>query len=216
MPGGLKLTIGSKAFSSWSLRPWLAMKRAGLAFEEVVIPLRQPATKSAIKRVSPSGKVPCLTHGTTKVWDSLAICEYAAELASHTPLWPADQGTRAFARAISAEMHAGFGTLRRVLPMDFARKHPAPEIDSELEADIARIVSIWRESRRRFASSGPFLFGTFSIADAMFAPVASRFTTYGINLQSFGDNGTAEAYRRHMMALPEMRDWGRAAAEEAT
>jgi glutathione S-transferase len=214
MPDDLRLYIGSKAFSSWSLRPWLAMKRAGLAFEEVVIPLRQETTKSAIRKVSPSGKVPCLEHGPMVIWDSLAICEYAAELASGTPLWPADQRARALARAVSAEMHAGFATLRQTLPMDFPRRLPAPEVGAELSADIARIVSMWRETRRQFGAIGPFLFGGFSIADAMYAPVASRFTTYGIGLQGFGDDGTAESYRQHMMALPEMMDWERAAGRE--
>lgn len=214
MPEALKLYIGSKPFSSWSLRPWLAMKQAGLDFEEVVIPLRQASTKPAIRKVSPSGKVPCLEHGSTVVWDSLAICEYAAEIAPGAALWPKDRAARAFARAISAEMHSGFATLRQSLPMDFAKSLPAPEIGPELEGDIRRIIAIWSEARRRYGKGGPFLFGAFSIADAMFAPVASRFTTYRVDLRPFGDDGTAEAFRRHMMDLGAMREWAIAAAEE--
>jgi glutathione S-transferase len=210
----LTLYIGSKAFSSWSLRPWLALRQTGIAFAEVVIPLRQPGTKPAIAKVSPSGKVPCLTHGEIQIWDSLAICEYAAEIAPAAALWPPDRRARAFGRAISAEMHAGFQKLRQSLPMDFARTLIAPEVGPELAADISRIVAIWREARQRFGVTGPFLLGGFSIADAMYAPVASRFTTYRIDLAAFGDEGSAEAYRRHMMALPAMADWQRAAAEE--
>ncbi len=214
MPDGMTLYIGSKSFSSWSLRPWLAMRQAGLDFEEVVIPLRQVSTKSAIRKVSPSGKVPCLEHGNTVIWDSLAICEYVAEIAPEVALWPGGRDARAFARAISAEMHSGFPTLRQALPMDFATTLPAPEIGPELEGDIRRIVAIWGEARRHYGSSGPFLLGAFSIADAMYAPVASRFTTYGIDLRPFGDDGAAEAYRRHIMDLAAMREWGRSAAEE--
>ncbi len=214
MPDGMKLYIGSKSFSSWSLRPWLALRQAGLDFEEVVIPLRQVGTKSAIGKVSPSGKVPCLEHANTVIWDSLAICEYVAEIAPEAALWPGDRDARAFARAISAEMHSGFPTLRQALPMDFATTLPAPGIGPELEGDIRRIVAMWGEARRRYGSSGPFLLGAFSIADAMYAPVASRFTTYGVDLGPFGDDGTAGTYRRHMMELAAMREWGSAAGEE--
>lgn len=214
MPDGMKLYIGSKSFSSWSLRPWLAMRQAGLVFEEVVIPLRQTSTKSAIRKVSPSGKVPCLEHGSTVIWDSLAICEYVAEVAPEAALWPGDRAARAFARAISTEMHSGFSTLRQSLPMDFATTLTAPEVGPELEADIRRIVAMWGEARQRYGKGGAFLLGTFSIADAMYAPVASRFTTYGIDLSPFGDDGTADTYRRHMMELAAMREWGRSAGEE--
>lgn len=212
MAGTRTLYIGTKAFSSWSLRPWLAMKQAGIAFDEVVIALRQPATKSSIGKVSPSGKVPCLVDGPLQVWDSLAICEYIADCHPEAGLWPADRAARAFGRAISAEMHAGFASLRQSLPMDFSSTLQAPEIGPELEADIVRIVAIWSEARRRFGGGGPFLLGRFTIADAMYAPVCSRFTTYRIDLASFGDTGAAEAYRANMMALPAMQAWGADAA----
>lgn len=209
----LRLYIGTKAFSSWSLRPWLALKQAGILFEEVVIALRQPSTKSSIGKVSPSGKVPCLVDGPVQIWDSLAICEYLAERHPEAGLWPTDRAARAFGRSISAEMHSGFAKLRQSLPMDFGKRLAAPEIGPELEADIARIVAIWAQARATYGSAGPFLLGRFSIADAMFAPVCSRFTTYGIDLGRFGDTGTAEAYRAHMMALPAMTTWGREALE---
>ena len=212
MTGAITLYIGSKSYSSWSLRPWLALRESGIAFEEVEIALRQPATKASIKKVSPSGKVPCLVHDGLQVWDSLAICEYLAEVKPEAGLWPADRAARAFGRAISAEMHSGFTKLRQSLPMDFAKTQPAPEIGPELEADIARIVAIWQQARATFGQAGPFLLGRFSIADAMFAPVCSRFTTYRIDLARFGDKGPAEAYRVHMMALTAMGDWGRGAA----
>jgi glutathione S-transferase len=214
MAAALKLYIGTKAFSSWSLRPWLALKQAGIPFEEVVIALRQPSTKTSIGKVSPSGKVPCLVDGTLQIWDSLAICEYLAERHPEAGLWPADRGARAFGRAISAEMHSGFAKLRQSLPMDFARTLQAPEIGPELEADIARIVAIWNAARASLGSAGPFLLGRFSIADAMYAPVCSRFTTYQIDLSRFADKGAAEAYRANMMALPAMAAWG-ADAESA-
>ena len=149
MTGAITLYIGSKSYSSWSLRPWLALKESGIPFEEVEIALRQPATKASIKKVSPSGKVPCLVHDGLQVWDSLAICEYLAEVKPEAGLWPADRAARAFGRAISAEMHSGFTKLRQSLPMDFAKTLPAPEIGPELEADIGRIVAIWQQARRR-------------------------------------------------------------------
>ena len=139
MTGAMTLYIGSKSYSSWSLRPWLALKQSGLAFEEVEIALRQPATKASINKVSPSGKVPCLVHGGLQIWDSLAICEYLADETPEAHLWPTDRAARAFGRAISAEMHAGFTKLRQSLPMDFAKTWPAPQIVPELKTDIARI-----------------------------------------------------------------------------
>jgi glutathione S-transferase len=203
-----KLVIGSKNSSSWSLRPWLLLKQSGVPFEEVVVPLRRPDTPERIRRHSPSGKVPVLIVGDVRIWDSLAIAEFLAE--HDTRLWPADSRARAFARSISAEMHSGFQALRTFLPMDFtARFHPPGRLLSGVEADIRRILEIWAECRQRHGQSGPFLFGAFSIADAMFAPVCSRFTTYAVPLDP-----VPQAYVAHMMGLPAMLEWGRDAAAE--
>jgi glutathione S-transferase len=203
----LKLVIGDRNYSSWSLRPWLAMKVAGLPFEEVPIRLRDSNSKSEILKYSPSGRVPCLLDGETVVWDSLAICEYLAE---ETPaLWPADRAARAEARAISAEMHAGFGALRHSMPMEIHALKPFDGRGAEVEADIARIISIWESCRSRFAAAGPFLFGAFSIADAMFAPVVWRFITYAVELPP-----ASGAWVEMMSALPAMQEWRTAALAE--
>lgn len=206
---GLKLVIGSRYASSWSLRPWLLLKQLGLPFEEIVIPLRQPDTALHIRRYSPSGKVPVLLADGLKIWDSLAIAEYLAE--GHPGLWPADRATRALARAVCCEMHSGFAALRSFMPMDFtARFDPPGKLLAAVEGDIDRIVAIWADCRR-VAGPGPFLFGSFTIADAMFAPVCSRFATYAVPLPP-----PARDYVEHMMDLPAMLEWGRAAHAELT
>ncbi len=206
------LVIGDKAWSSWSLRPWLAAKVAKIPFREAAIRLRQPDTAAQIARYSPSGRVPVLWRGDLTVWDSLAICEYLAELAPQACLWPEDENARAVARAISAEMHAGFHALRKEFPMDFHARAERPEPSDQARDDIARIAAIWRDTRHNFGASGPFLFGAFTIADAMYAPVATRFRTYGIGLASYGDDGTAAAYAAAILAIPEMQEWGEGAA----
>ncbi|NYZ17250.1 glutathione S-transferase family protein [Azospirillum sp. RWY-5-1] len=198
----LTLILGSKAYSSWSLRPWLALKQTGLPFAELVIPLRQPDTRARILEHSPAGKVPVLRHGDLTVWDSLAICEYVAELAPEAALWPADPAARAIARAVSAEMHAGFQALRSSMPMDLKRRAPGEGMTDATATDIARITALWADCRARFGEGGPFLFGRFSIADAMYAPVVTRFDTYAVALDS-----TARAYADAVLALPAMRDW---------
>jgi glutathione S-transferase len=205
---GLRLVIGSKNASSWSLRPWLLLKQVGLAFEEVVVPLRRPDTATRILAHSPSGKVPVLVAGDLRIWDSLAIAEFLAE---HEPsLWPAEPRARALARSISAEMHSGFRALRTFLPMDFAaRFEPPGRLLTPVQADVARVLEIWTECRLRHGRTGPFLFGGFTIADAMFAPVCSRFTTYAVPIDAL-----SQAYVDHVMALPAMLEWGRAAAAE--
>ena len=206
---GLKLVIGSRYASSWSLRPWLLLKQLGLPFEEIVIPLRQPDTALHIRRYSPSGKVPVLLVGGQRIWDSLAIAEYLAE--EHPNLWPAERAARALARAVCCEMHSGFSALRTFLPMDFtARFEPPGKLLASVEGDIDRIVTIWADCRRS-AAAGPFLFGQFTIADAMFAPVCSRFATYAVPLTA-----PALAYVEHMMDLPAMQEWGRLAHAELT
>lgn len=208
------LVIGSKQVSSWSLRPWILMRQAGIGFDETVIQLRQPGTRAAILKHSPSGQVPLLTHGSLLLWDSLAIAEYLNERHPELHLWPADAGARAHARCISCEMHSSYRELRFGLPMEFSSRGLTPQINEQCAADIKRIVEIWCETRKRHGTGGPFLFGTFTIADAMFAPVASRFTTYGTRLADYGGDGAAEAYRAVLMALPAMLDWGNAARLE--
>ncbi|MGO9473018.1 MAG: glutathione S-transferase, partial [Rhodomicrobium sp.] len=165
-----------------------------------------------IARHSPSGRIPVLKRGSLSVWDSLAICEYLAELAPGAQLWPPDAGARAVARSVSAEMHSGFQALRKEFPMDFHARIEGRVPSGEARADIGRVAQIWRETRDRFGAGGPFLFGAFSIADAMYAPVATRFQTYGIGLAAFGDDGTAAAYREAVLAMPEMQEWGAGAA----
>jgi len=212
MTGELILVTGDRAWSSWSLRPWLALKAAGLPFHEEKIVLRQLDTAEQIARHSPSGRIPVLKQGSLTVWDSLAICEYAAELAPAAKLWPDDRGARAIARAISAEMHSGFHALRKEFPMDFHARIASREPSTETAADIRRVTQIWRETRRQFGSGGPFLFGPFTIADAMYAPVATRFQTYGIDLAVYGDDGTAASYAQAMLAYPWMQEWGEGAS----
>jgi glutathione S-transferase len=214
-----RLVIGNKNTSSWSLRPWLAMRHAGIAFEEVNIRLRQPDTKEQILRHSPSGKVPALVvddpaRGGFVVWDTLAILEYLAETHPEARLWPSQRPARAIARAVSAEMHSGFQQLREHCPMDFVARTPRDQLADAVAADVRRIVAIWQDCRRRFDGGSPYLFGDFTAADAMYAPVASRFRTYVPDLTAYGDDGTATAYVAALFAHPAMSDWEAAANSE--
>ena len=195
----MQLVIGNKNYSSWSLRPWIALKVLGIAFDEVRIPLYQPGSKERILGYSPAGKVPILKDGDTVVWDSLAILEYLAE--KH-PLWPGDRAERARARAISAEMHSGFAKLREHMSMNTRKRYPGKGRTPEVLADIARIDAIWSTAK------GPFLFGAFTAADAMYAPVVLRFRTYGVDVRQ-------KSYMDTMLALPAMREWIEAAEREA-
>ncbi len=208
------LVIGDKNLSSWSLRPWLALSHCRIPFAEERVRLRQPESRATILRHSPSGKVPVLKDGALVVFDSLAVLEFLAERHPELGLWPKDAEARAFARSISAEMHAGFAALRNEMPMDLLARLPTPPIGEALATDIRRIVAIWREARARYGEGGPFLFGTFSNADAMFAPVATRFRTYGVDLAPFGDDGQAAAYAHSVLDLPAMAAWTEAAAAE--
>jgi glutathione S-transferase len=208
------LVIGDKNLSSWSLRPWLAMKHVRILFGEERIRLRQPESKPAILCHSPSGKVPALKAKGLVVCDSLAILEFLAERHPELALWPRDREARALARSISAEMHSGFVTLRNEMSMDLLARLPTPPIGEALESDITRIVAIWRDARAWHGGTGPFLFSAFSNADAMFAPVATRFRTYGLDLAAFGDEGSAADYARTMLALPEMAEWTKGAEAE--
>ena len=206
---GLFLLTGNKKYSSWSLRPWIVMKHAGLKFDEQFVALQQPNTKANILKYSPSGKVPFLRHGKIEVWESLAICEYLAEAFPKKGLWPRDKGARAQARAVSNEMHGGFADLRRYLPMDVSRTIDEPSRAQAVKGEIDRIAALWAQCRRKYGKGGAFLFGKFSIADGMFAPVVTRFATYGVKLPP-----VAASYVKTMMALPAMKEWIAAAKEE--
>lgn len=214
MASGYTLIVGDKNFSSWSLRPWIAMKHFGIPFAEERIRLRQPESKAAILRHSPSGKVPALKTNGLVVCDSLAILEYLAERHPELHMWPRDAEARAVARSISAEMHSGFVALRNEMSMELLAQFPTPPIGDELARDISRIVAMWRETRTRHGDGGPFLFGAFSNADAMYAPVATRFRTYGVDLAAFGDDGKAAAYAEAILASPEMAEWTEGAEAE--
>ena len=206
-----KLVIGNKNYSSWSLRPWLAMKVAGIAFTEQRIPLYGPDSKQRILAFSPAGKVPCLIigemPGDLRIWDSLAILEYLAE--AHPGLWPQDPAARATARSISAEMHSGFQNLRTHMSMNIRKRHPGKGRTPEALADIARITAMWSECRARFGKGGAYLFGRFSIADAMYAPVVLRFRTYAVDLPP-----DCRAYADAILALSALQDWIAAAGAE--
>jgi glutathione S-transferase len=205
----LTIYLGNKNYSSWSMRPWLALKHTGAEFEEVVIPLREATTRATILSYSPSGRVPALKHGDLTVWDSLAICEYLAELFPEAKLWPEDRAARAQARSISAEMHGGFAALRNHLPMNIRSSFPNRGVTPEVQADINRIAAIWIQCRTRYAEAGPFLFGHFTIADAMYAPVVTRFRTYRIPLEEL-----AQSYADALWALPAVQEWAAAANNE--
>jgi glutathione S-transferase len=203
------LYIGNKNYSSWSLRAWLVLKQAGIRFDEVVIPLYRPESKPAILRHSPSGRVPCLRHGDTVVWDSLAIAEYVADLVPEAHLWPDDPVARAMARGVSAEMHAGFTALRQAMPMNLRAAHPGKGMTPAVRDDVNRITALWRDCRRRFAGAKPFLFGDPTIADAMYAPVIARFAIYAVVLDD-----DARDYVSLMLDRPEIQEWTEAAKQE--
>ena len=205
----LKLIIGNKNYSSWSMRPWIGMAVAGIPFEETVISLDAKDFKATVGPVSGTGKVPVLIDGNVRVWESLAILEYVAEKFPEAGLWPKDAAARAHARAIASEMHAGFLPLRRHLPMNMARKVIKRELTPEAEANLRRIEAMWVDCRKRFGAGGPFLFGRFGAADAMYAPVVSRFATYAA-----GVSAETKAYMQAVMALPAWQDWYAAALKE--
>ena len=210
-----RLVIGDKNISSWSLRPWLAMRHAGIPFEEINIKLRRPESQAHILRYSPSGKVPTLLAGGQAIWDSLAILEYLAEAHPEARLWPQAREARALARSAAAEMHSGFAALREHCSMDLLARLPMAALPDPVAAEVRRIVALWRDCRRRHGGSGPFLFGAFSAADAMYAPVASRFRTYLPDLAPYGDDGAAQAYVDALLALPAMAEWEKGARSEA-
>jgi glutathione S-transferase len=198
----LTLIIGNKNYSSWSLRPWLAMHQMAVPFTEIRLPLDTQEFHAQIERYSPSRRVPALRQGDWVIWESLAICEYVAELFPDRPWYPADPQVRAIARAVSHEMHAGFAKLRTHMPMDVRSRYPGKGRAPGVQPDIDRITSLWRECRSTYGSEGEFLFGGFGIADAMYAPVVSRFVTYGVALDP-----VCQTYADAMWALPSMQAW---------
>jgi glutathione S-transferase len=205
----LTLVIGNKNYSSWSFRPWIAMKATGIAFTDRVISLNDTEFKPKLAEVTPAGKVPVLIDGDVHVWESLAILEYLAEKFPAAGLWPADAAARAHARAIAAEMHAGFAPLRKHCPMNFWRPVKRHDLPADVVANIQRIDTMWSGCRARFGAGGPFLFGAFSAADAMYAPVVSRFHTYDIEPGS-----VSRAYMEAVMSLPAWGEWREAALRE--
>ncbi len=203
----LKLTIGNKNYSSWSLRAWILLKDLGLEFSERIVPLDTPDYERDIGALSPTRRVPVLEHGSLRIWDSLAIGEYACELAGRG--WPEDRAARAVARSVCAEMHSGFGALRSQWPMNARALGRRTPVDAALTAEVARIEDLWAECRRRFGSQGPWLFGEYSVADAMYTPVVLRFRTYGPALRA-----VSAAYSATVLADAHLRDWLAAAAAE--
>ncbi|WP_321397179.1 glutathione S-transferase family protein [Emcibacter sp.] len=197
---GFSLVIGNKNASSWSLRPWLLMKEAGLDFDELLVDLFSENRRRDILQHNPAGRVPALRHDGLLVWDSLAICEYIAEQVPEKKLWPEDRAARAHARSVSAEMHAGFPNVRGVMPMACLQAYRAPELEGDLLWEVGRIRQIWQDCLDAYG--GPFLFGGFTISDAMFAPVVSRFRTYQITLDA-----PLQAYADRMLQETAMKEW---------
>jgi glutathione S-transferase len=207
------LVIGNKNYSSWSLRGWLMVRIAGVDFDEVVVPLELPETSAAIRKHSPSGRVPVLLHRGLAVWESLAIAEYLNDLRPEAGLWPPSAAARAHARAIAAEMHAGFADLRNNMPMNIRASYAGKGMTPAVRADIERITGLWRDCRKRFAGAFPgdegFLFGKFGAADAMYAPVVTRLRTYEVQVDS-----DTNAYCTAVLGHPAMKDWIDAARHE--
>ena len=210
----MELVVGTKRWSTWSLRPWLALKRTGAPFTETLVGLRQDEgrTEAAILPHSPSGLVPALKDGGLTVWDSLAICEYLAEKFPAAKLWPDDPAMRALARAAAAEMHSGFQSLRGECPMALEAEPKVTSLSEATQKNVRRIVALWSDLLGR--SGGPFLAGEWSIADAFYTPVATRFRGYGIHLSDYGDDGVCGAYATRLLATPEFREWEAAARAE--
>ena len=202
----MEIVVGTKAWSTWSMRPWLVLKRTGAPFTETLITLREVGVTEEIAKHSPSGKVPVLKDGEVTVWDSLAICEYLAERFPDMELWPKDTWTRAYARSAAAEMHSGFASLRGECPMDLAAWPKARTLSEATHKDIRRIVKLWTAMLTKFG--GPYLAGEeWGIVDAFFTPVATRFRTYGVKLSDFGDRGTAARYAERLLERPEYKAW---------
>ncbi len=209
----MEIVIGTRVWSSWSMRPWLVLKHTGYRFDERVIALREHSTSEAVAAFSPSGLVPVLKDADLLIWDSLAICEYLAERFADKHLWPADPAARALARSAAAEVHAGFGSLRGECPMDLRRAPHAAELSEATADNIRRIVHLCADLLARF--DGPYLCGAWSIADAFLTPIATRFRTYGVKLSDYGDRGEVGTYMEALLETPEFQAWEEAALREA-
>lgn len=205
----MHLIIANKLYSSWSMRPWLVMRAVGLDFTETVIPLRQPDSSERIREFSPSGKVPVLISGDVVVWESLAIISYLADRFPEKPIWPDGEAARAHAKSISMEMHGGFQALRQACPMNLGKRFAPRDFGEKVAADVARIEEIFATTRERFAEDGAFLFGDFSAADAMFAPVVTRLDTYQIDVRP-----ETRTYMDAVLAYREFEHWRREALQE--
>ncbi|HJV41922.1 glutathione S-transferase family protein [Caulobacter sp.] len=206
----MELVIGTKRWSSWSLRPWLALKKTGAPFKETLVDLRQGVlTEDEIGKRSPSRLVPVLRDGDLVIWDSLAVCEYLAETFPEARLWPEDAALRAIGRSVAAEMHSGFQSLRGECPMALDEAPRKLDISEATQKDVRKIVERWNQLLKR--SGGPFLLGEWSIADAFYTPVATRFRTYGIHPSDYGDAGAAGAYAERLLEAPEFLEWEQAA-----
>src|SRR5688572_19929870 len=208
----MKLIIGNRAYSSWSMRGWLAMKQSDLEFEELVVPLFDEAWEKRREgdEFAPSlGKVPILWDGECVVWDSLAIIEFLADRVGRDRFWPTDDAARGMARSMAAEMHSSFGALRRELPMNVRRTYPPVELSDEVRDDVNRILQLWAQARARFGGTGEFLFGDWSAADIMYAPVVTRFVTYGVKIPPF-----AATYMEAVLHRADVVEWIELAQEE--
>ena len=208
------LVLGDKNYSSWSLRPWCLMRAFSIPFREINIDITSPGARKRILAHSPSGLVPALKTGDLLIWDTLAIVEFLAEHHAPLPIWPEDADHRALARCVAAEMHSGFANLRTDMPMDFIHTKPAGTISESVARDIRRIVDLWRFCRARAGDAGPYLFGAFCAADAMYAPVASRLRTYSVDLAAHGDDGTAATYCKTVLSGPVMAEWANGADKQ--
>jgi len=207
----MQMVIGTRKWSTWSMRPWLVARRAGLVFEDVVVPLRTLETSKALEPYSPAGQAPVLIDGALKVWDSLAICEHLADRHPDQALWPADPAARAVARSACAQMHGGFQSLRGECPMDLSAPIETLELTEATQGDVRKVVRLWRALKQGYGQGGPFLLGQWSIADAFFTPVATRFRTYNVDLSDYGDDGPAAAWCALALQQPEFLEWERLA-----
>ena len=207
----MQMVIGTRKWSSWSMRPWLAARRAGVPFDEITVTLRTPETAGILEPYSPGGQCPVLIDGDLTVWDSLAVCEYLAERFPDARLWPADLAARALGRSACAQMHDGFRSLRGECSMDLAAPIEALELTEATAADVRKIVRLWRALRARFGAGGPFLLGQWSIADAYYTPVATRLRTYAVDLALHGDEGVCAGYAALLLQQPEFLEWERLA-----